>query len=98
MQDCTDLKELVSKIGNLQPFIVLTSEDEAYLVIDKQIVDKVCVQDIPIILMSVFFVFNICYPRGCNNFYTFLEIVILNFSPEKATPCVKYLLTKLSHC
>ena len=40
--------------------------------------------------------YNICYPKGCNNFYPFLEIVVLKFSPEKASPSVKYLLAKIS--
>ena len=89
------MKALVSNITSLEPYVVLTGE---YLVIDKQIVDQVTsVQDIPLLLMSAFFVFNICYPKGCNNFYSFLEVIVLNFSPEKATPSVKYLLTKVSH-
>ena len=90
------MKALVSNITSLEPYVVLTGEDLAYLVIDKQIVDQVTsVQEIPFLLMSAFFVFNICYPKGCNNFYSFLEVIVLNFSPEKATPSVKYLLTKV---
>ena len=95
LQGCTDVKTLVSNIISLEPYVVLTGEDLAYLVIDKQIVDQVTsVQEIPLLLMSAFFVFNICYPKGCNNFYSFLEVIVLNL---KATPSVKYLLTKVSH-
>ena len=54
--DCRfHVKALVSNITSLEPYVVLTVEDLAYLVIDKQIVDQVTsVQDIPLLLMSAF--------------------------------------------
>ena len=96
MQGCTDLKALALRNSSLEPYIVLVKEDEAYLIIDKQVVDKVCVPDIPSVLMSAFLCLtSVSYPKGCNNFYSMLEILILKFSPERGSPSVKYLLTKL---
>ena len=43
-------------------------------------------EDIPYILMAAFFVYNICYPKGCINFYSFLEAVLLKFRSDKASP------------
>ena len=40
---------------------------QAYLVVDKKVVDDVSFEDIPYILMAAFFVYNICYPKGCIN-------------------------------
>ena len=39
---------------------------------------EINVHDIPLYLLAVFYVFNICYPAGCNNFYCFLEVALLN--------------------
>ena len=33
---------------------------------------------VPIVLLSSFFVFNIKYPKCCTNFYTFLELTLLD--------------------
>ena len=52
--------------------------------------------ELPFALMAAFFVYNICYPRGCSNFYCMLEILVLNNNSEKASPSVKdssYLVT-----
>ena len=78
----------------LEPYI-LAEGDEVYLVVDKTIIDKVASKDTPFLLMSAFFVYNICYCKGCNNTYAFLEVILLQFPPEKACPSVKFLLTKL---
>ena len=76
----------------------MVGEDDlvAYLVVDKQVIDEVPIDNLPIVLMAAFFVYNICYPKGCSNFYSFLEISMLKFSIEKASPSVTYFLTKLS--
>ena len=69
---------------------------QAYLVVDSHVIDEVPIDDLPFALMAAYFVFNICYPKGCNNFYSFLEILVLNYSPEKASPSVKHLLAKIN--
>lgn len=56
--------------------IMLMGEDEAYFIVDKRVIDQVEVIDIPCALMAAFFVYNICYPKGCANLYTFLEITV----------------------
>lgn len=58
----------------VDPHIVITAEDrEAVLVVDKQVIDKLDIINIPFALMAAFFVFNICYPKGCSTFYSFLK-------------------------
>ena len=90
---------MVAENRKLEPYVVITIDEdtmEGYLIVDKDIVDQVPIMDLPFILMSAFFVYNICYPKGCNNFYTFLEIVILKYSAEKASPTIKHLLLKIN--
>ena len=63
---------------------------------DKKVVDDASFEDIPYILMAVFFIYNICYPKGCINLYSFLEVVLLKFRSDKASLTVKHLLAKLN--
>lgn len=88
-------------VPNLAPYILVSGSmkqpEQAFLVVDKKIVTEViCFEDIPLTLLSAFFVFNIKYPPGCNNFYSFLEILILNFLLKKASITVKHLFTTLN--
>lgn len=69
------MKELALENSTLEPYIVLIDEKEAHLVIDKEVVDEIDVADIPCALMSAFFVFNICYPKGCNNFIHYWKLL-----------------------
>ena len=71
--------------------IVGESSLQSYLIVDKHVIDEIDFVDIPFALMAAFFVY-ICYPKRCTNFYTFLEIVVLKYSAEKAPPSVKFLL------
>jgi hypothetical protein len=69
---------------------------QAFLVVDKHIVCEVAdLLDIPYMLMAAFFVFNIHYTQGCNNFYSFMEVVTLNFPGDKASPTVKHVVDSI---
>ena len=56
--------------GRLEPYIAVIGKEslEAYLVVDGTVVDEVPIDNSPFVLMAAFFVYNICYPKGCNNF------------------------------
>lgn len=93
------MKEIAKSNSTLEPYFIVYGEDEfnmeAHLVVDKNVIDVVEMADLPFALLAAFFVFNICYPRGCSNFYTMLEILMLHYSCEKANPSVKQLLPKI---
>ena len=97
-QGCADVKAAVTDVKRSEPYIAIFGRDtiQAFLVVDKHIVDEVHIEDTPFALMAAFFVYDIWYPKGCNNFHTLLEVVALKCSPEKASPSGKYLLAKLS--
>ena len=41
--------------------------------------------DVPLSLLCAFYVYNICFPRGCGTFYCFfLDIVLLDNTPKKS--------------
>ena len=64
--------------------------------VDGTVVDEVPIDNLPFVLMAAFFVYNICYPKGCNNFYSFLEVSMLKYSAVNASPSVSHLLATLS--
>ena len=70
----------------------MVCHDEAFLVTDKEICK---VGEIPVVLVAAFHVFNICYPTGCKNFYSLLEVIILGNSINKTTTSVKHMYASL---
>ncbi len=85
-----NIHSVVEEVSYLAPYILMTGSllqpEQAFLVIDKKIINEVMdFEDIPFILTSAYFVFNIKYPVGCNNFYSFLEILLFQFPAKKAS-------------
>lgn len=84
---------------NLALYVLIIGDiqdpSQAFIVVDRQILTEVNITDIPLTLLSAFFVFNIHYPKGCNNFYTFMEAYTLGFSLSKASPTVKHFVAGL---
>ena len=93
------MTDVASDVGNVVPYILIIGRveeaNQAFLVVDKQIVMSVDIKQIPIILMSAFFVYNIHYPSGCSNFYSFMEAFTLGFALDNATPTVKHFVASL---
>ena len=52
--------------------IVVLTLEQLLLVIEKEVIAKINdVEEVLFTLLSSFFVFNLCYPVGCTNFYLF---------------------------
>ena len=66
VQGRTDVREVVAENQRLDPYVVIIGEDtlEAYLVVDKHIIDKFCTVDIPFALMAAFFCVQHLLPQG----------------------------------
>ena len=81
MQGCSNITSVAAENGNLSPYILIVGDylepRQAFLVTDRQVVSEVNIVDIPLVLMAAFFIFNICYPPSCGNFYAFLEVYTL---------------------
>jgi hypothetical protein len=84
---------------NLAPYILtvgyVKEGTQNFLVVDQQVIMEVKTSDIPLVLMSAFFIFNIHYPQGCTNLYSFMEVFALGFSSAKASPTVKHVMACL---
>ena len=76
--------------------------EDIMLVIDSNIVTHCHVpgteEMLPLLLLSSFFVFDICYPRGYYNFYSLLEHILFDM-PLSSTvnQSVKHLLSSCDH-
>lgn len=62
---------------------------------DKVVVKETTIESVLVLLLAAFYVFNICYPHGLVNFYTFFEVLLLNMNPKKVAPSVKLMLGKV---
>ena len=83
-----------------QPMVIIIGEYrdplQAFLVCERKIVCKIPTKDIPISLLMPYYIFNMCYPKGCNNFYTFIESGIFNINVKNLSITVGGLLTRLN--
>ena len=97
LQACANITAVVD--GNVisTPYILISEDTEvAFLIVDKTVVCEIPIlMDIPFVLMASYFVFNICYPKGCNNLCSFMEILTLNYPADKASATTKHFLTSL---
>ena len=86
LQGCTNVTDVAMENSNLAPYVLIIGNweeaSQAFLVVDKQVITEMKIQDVPFVLMSAFFVYNIHYPSGCSNFYTFMEVFTLGFVPR----------------
>ena len=69
--------------------------DQAFLAVDQEVFCEIDTRDCPLAILSVFFIFNICYTKGLANFFIFLEHIFLNYSP-KLPPSVNNFLSAIN--
>ena len=69
---------------------------DAYIAIEGQVLCKVPILELPFMLLSVFFIFNMQYPCGCTNFYSFLEFIFLEVTPPKRSR-LQHFITSLTN-
>ena len=95
------MNDIVTEVHNLTPYVLVVgdsgSPQQCFFVVDKKVISEVPnIDDLPFCLMSAFFVFNISYPIGCTNFYTFMEVIVLNYPLKKASLTVKHLFASFN--
>ena len=99
MQGCSNIADIAADNSNLSPYILAVGDykevEQLFLVTDKKVVLKIKTEDVPLTLMSAFFIYNICYPSGCINFYAFMEVFTFSFDLYKAAPSVRHFVSSL---
>lgn len=89
-QETTNPRDASAEMCTAQPCIVvrglMESPKDAFLVVEKKPLCKVPLQQLPLALIAAFYSFNMHYPQGCTNFYTFFEWLVLGKKvPNKRT-------------
>ena len=70
---------------------------EVLLIIEGQIVCNVKAREAPLCLLSAYYAYNMKYPKGLENFYLFLELVILDKQTKKLPSVLTRLFTQLNN-
>ena len=93
------MMDQIKQKGRKEPYVLITGSfkepKQCFLVIDGEVVNEIDFRDVPLALLSSFFVFNICYPRGCANFYTFLEHALFSLCHKKLPASIEHFLAAI---
>ena len=78
LQGTTTPRDAGAEMCTGQPCVVvresLEEVKDPFLVVEKKIVCKGPPIEVPLALLATFYTFNMRYPQGCTNFYTFLNV------------------------
>lgn len=90
MQDGENIKEAIQAVPTAQPCLLIKGKlekiEDAFLIIEKDVLTKIKPTDAPLVLLGAFYAFNMHYTEGCKNFYSFFETVFFNKNrPAKKT-------------
>ena len=92
-QEVCDPAAVVSDKAQGEPYVLAIGSTQWFLVVDNELLYEVDVEDCVLGLLAVFFVFNICYTKGCCNMYTFLEMLLFDTSPSSVPPSVSHFMS-----
>ena len=87
-----------------EPLVVVVGDhhdaQQAFLVSENKTVCEITVSDILIYLLAMYYVFNMCYPKGCDDFYSFMEIALFKLPVNVPGSVVNFLtrLDSVMHC
>ena len=97
MQASCDVKGALAEKDQSEPYLLITGTpkepEQSFVVVDQQVITEVDIRDCPLTIISIFFVFNICYTKSLVNVFTLLEIILLNLAPKVASIVSNFLST-----
>lgn len=90
MQEGDSVKDAVLQVPTAQPCTIvkgtLDNIKDAVLVVEKELIACIPPAELPLVLVSAFYAYNMHYTEGCTNLYTFFEIVFFKAKkPAKKT-------------
>ena len=104
LQEDESVQEILDDIVINQPCCIVKmnaegriTDGQAVLIAEKSVLCKFNVQEVPMVLLSAFYVFNIHYPEGCSNFYSALEAILLQQKIPPRKPRLAAILSRLEH-
>jgi hypothetical protein len=97
----SDIQAIIDNTDQNEPYLIFVGEvdnpSQMFIIIEKNIYTEIpvsCFPDYLYGLLSTFFVLNLCYPKGCNNMYLFLEYCILGLN-SKVPASVTHFISSL---
>ncbi len=96
-----NIKSIIRERNQMEPYLLsngtVNDYNQLFLIVDCEVLGEVSIQTVPVILLAVYFVYNICYPRGCNNLFLFFELMFLKTvgPPDKLPSSVRHFHTLL---
>ena len=94
MQSTSDIQSEIQLKWQNAPYLLCCGDvvgpEQLYLVLDQQILCEVENRDAVFALLSAFFVFNVCYPKGCNN-VNFFESAVLNLKNKLPASVIHFM-------
>ena len=94
--------EIYSVVMNMEPTIVIKGSvslvKDAYLVIQKEVLYKIPeMNEVVLILLASFYVFNMHYTKGFSNLFMYLEYHIMGRPVPRDKTKVHNFLAQLTH-
>ena len=81
---------IISERKQPQPYVIVTgninSPEQAFLVVDCHLMGEISLETIPLYIVAAYFVFNICYIKGCHNVFAFFEAFLFSVSCNNNMP------------
>ena len=59
------------------------------------VIGEVDIQCIPMFILAAYFVYHICYARGCHNLFSYFEVLFLDANPIKLPSSIKHFMTTI---
>jgi len=101
IQENKNITSAAIQLKLLTPVVIvkgtLSDPKEAYLTIEREILCKVPIKEIPMILLASFYVFDMKFTQGLTNVFMFLEHYFLGFKVPKEKTKVKNFISQLAH-
>ena len=89
-----DIEKILKENQQPQSYHLATGDFErlaqCYLVADCVIIHEVK-ECPPLSLLAAYFIYNVLYPKGCKNMYSFMEVFFLKSPTDKVPLSVKNL-------
>ncbi|XP_019852127.1 PREDICTED: uncharacterized protein LOC109582011 [Amphimedon queenslandica] len=97
----SNLSSIISERKQPQPFALVTgnihSPEQAFLAVDCNLIGEVPLDAIPLYIVAAYFVFNICYIKGCHNVFAFFEALLFPVTGSSMPSTVQHFMAALNN-
>lgn len=70
--------------------------EQTFLCLEKRILGEVEPENVAVTLLSTYYAYNLYYPKGTGNLYSFLEVSLFNLNKRNMSATVSGLFARLN--